>query len=197
MLGTPLYMAPEQVHNAQVGPAADLYALGVTMYEMLSGRTPHNGDAVAIAAGKLSEALPPLETRTGLEALTLSLLARKPEERPRSAREVVAAIDDVLRAAGVSIAPGASPPPPAGPQAPSSSPPNAGAETTIQRTGGRARRGGDARCGRAPHGEEPRGRRGGRSDDAGARSRGGAPLGEMRRVGAAPDAPRNSRNIPR
>jgi serine/threonine protein kinase len=40
-LGTPEYMAPEQVTNTDVGPAADIYALAVTLYEMLTGCLPH------------------------------------------------------------------------------------------------------------------------------------------------------------
>src|SRR5262249_6828284 len=43
ILGTPTYMAPEQFQTSTVGPSADLYALGVVLYEMLSGSVPFEG----------------------------------------------------------------------------------------------------------------------------------------------------------
>jgi serine/threonine-protein kinase len=102
-LGTPRYMAPEQIGCSKVGPAADLYALGVTMYEMLAGRPPFEG---ASFAEKMQEGPPPLATKSGLERLVWSLLAPRPEDRPASGRDVVAAIDEVLAQRGVSMLPG-------------------------------------------------------------------------------------------
>src|SRR5439155_5896356 len=55
MIGSPMYMAPEQVAGGEVGPAADLYALGVVMFEMLTGRLPFTADTPLGAALKRLE----------------------------------------------------------------------------------------------------------------------------------------------
>jgi serine/threonine protein kinase len=123
-LGTPLYMAPEQVHDPQVGPPADLYALGVILYEMLTGRAPFRGTAGLIAVQKVRRESPPLETSTGLEPLAWALLAPHPDDRMQSARSVVAAVDEVARSwRGASPDTGAAPSLPPSPQRPPQSPP--------------------------------------------------------------------------
>src|SRR5436190_5403873 len=50
ILGTPAYMAPEQFHSSQVGPQADIYALGVLLFEMLTGKAPFAGSFREIIA---------------------------------------------------------------------------------------------------------------------------------------------------
>jgi hypothetical protein len=91
-LGTPAYMAPEQALATEVGPAADLYAVGVMAYEMLSGNVPFHGSdvAMAIMLQHLNEAPPPLrEARPDLDpalcAWVERLLAKTPADRPESA----------------------------------------------------------------------------------------------------------------
>ena len=96
-VGTPLYMAPEQIKDGVVGPASDLYALGVTMYEMICGRPPFDGSALRVAANKLRLTPDPPSTTTGLDRLTWSLLSPRPEDRPQSAVEVIAALDALAR----------------------------------------------------------------------------------------------------
>jgi len=93
VVGTPLYMAPEQIRDGEVGPPADLYALGVTLYEMISGRAPFDGSALKVAADKLGMTPEPPSTNTGLDRLTWSLMAPRPEHRPASAEAVIAALD--------------------------------------------------------------------------------------------------------
>ena len=60
MLGTPAYMAPEQVKQQPVGPATDVYALGVLAYEMLGGRPPFEGDTPHVLHAHVYEEPPPL-----------------------------------------------------------------------------------------------------------------------------------------
>lgn len=96
IVGTPNYMAPEQARSSSVSPAADLYALGVILYEMLSGRPPFEGYGVAeVLLKHLNDPPPPLssETHEGLARLTTWLLAKRPDQRPPSAQRVIAEID--------------------------------------------------------------------------------------------------------
>ena len=94
--GTPMYMAPEQITGHPVGPFTDLYALGVILYQMLSGKPPFLGDVkklayhhVQVAPAKLPSAF------GGLSALAHRLLAKDPSERPNDATEVIAFIDEL------------------------------------------------------------------------------------------------------
>src|SRR6185369_3024097 len=85
--GSPAYMAPEQVEGGEVGPAADLYALGVIMFEMVTGKLPFVGDTAEQTARKRLDTPPP-SPRTlapGVDArwerAILRCLARAPGER--------------------------------------------------------------------------------------------------------------------
>ncbi|MBI2942799.1 MAG: SUMF1/EgtB/PvdO family nonheme iron enzyme [Candidatus Wallbacteria bacterium] len=83
-MGTPGYMAPEQVGNAgEAGPAADIYALGAMLFEMLCGRLPHGTEVPVGAGGELPE---------GLGRLVERMLSRQPAERP-AAGEVRRALE--------------------------------------------------------------------------------------------------------
>jgi serine/threonine protein kinase len=96
--GTPAYMAPEQVEGGDVTPAADIYALGVVMYEMVTGRCPFEGDTpLAVAVKRLREPAPsPRNHSPGLdsrwEKAILCCLERNPKERFESAEEIIKAI---------------------------------------------------------------------------------------------------------
>ncbi len=93
LLGTAAYMAPEQAQGTQAGPAADIFALGVVLYEMASGRRPFVApSSVGVLAAILSEQPAPLvrlnpAVPPALDALVHRMLAKEPERRP-SAREV-------------------------------------------------------------------------------------------------------------
>ena len=103
IFGTPEYMSPEQARGAPVGPAADLYALGCVLYEMLTGELPFRGSTPDLILQHLREpATPPSQVvatvPTARDALVLRLLAKSPDERPRSAFEVAEALRAVREA---------------------------------------------------------------------------------------------------
>jgi serine/threonine protein kinase len=100
ILGTPSYMAPEQISGADVDARADLYALGVILYEMIAGKTPFSGSTSHVLTQHVTQPPPPLPDAGGLERIALKLLAKKPSGRPDSARAVVESIDAVLGALG-------------------------------------------------------------------------------------------------
>lgn len=85
--GTPEYMAPEQFHGTAVDERADIYALGVVLYELLTGKRPfEGGSSYDIAAQALTGSLTPLSTYDvavppALERVVLKALAREPGDR--------------------------------------------------------------------------------------------------------------------
>lgn len=99
LLGTPAYMAPEQATGAQIGPATDVYAAGVMLYEMLSGQLPYpeEGGPLAIVLRHLNEEPAPLaqvapHVPKVLADTVMHALSRSPEDRFGSAEEFGVAI---------------------------------------------------------------------------------------------------------
>ena len=98
-LGTVQYYAPEQAQGEIVSPAADVYALGIVMYEMLTGRTPFDGDTpVAVAMQHIQDApLPPRELNPSippeLEEIILRCLEKQPEMRYRDGSALARALE--------------------------------------------------------------------------------------------------------
>ncbi|MEU9252548.1 serine/threonine-protein kinase [Streptomyces sp. NPDC048270] len=105
-IGSPAYMAPEQAMSGAVGPYTDLYALGVLLYELLSGTVPFAGStALGVLHRHLYEPPAPVrpqrpEIPQELEALMLRLLAKDPQDRPASAQAVYEALAPLLPARG-------------------------------------------------------------------------------------------------
>jgi hypothetical protein len=106
-VGTPSYMAPEQAEGrADVGPAADVYALGGILYRLLTGRPPFTGghtfDVLArVAREKVDSKLQALGVPGELEAVCLKCLAKNPAERYPGAMELASALERFLAGAPV------------------------------------------------------------------------------------------------
>jgi tetratricopeptide (TPR) repeat protein len=98
-LGTPAYMAPEQVAGKRASPASDIYALGVVIYEMVTGLWPFTGGTpMSIAVKRLTEKPPPprrvvADLDPAWETAILRCLQREPGDRFPSAGDVVAALE--------------------------------------------------------------------------------------------------------
>ncbi len=106
LLGTPGYMAPEYLRDGVLDGRSDLYALGVVLYEMLTGAMPHDArDTEELLARSLHATPVPLRQRVDdvppvLERLVLRLLSHAPEDRPQDAFAVEAELLDMLEKAG-------------------------------------------------------------------------------------------------
>src|SRR2546426_5625744 len=98
-LGTVQYYAPEQAQGEIVTPAADVYALGIVMYEMLTGRTPFDGDTpVAVAMQHIQDLpIPPSQYNPNippaLEEIILRCLEKVPEMRYRDGSQLARALE--------------------------------------------------------------------------------------------------------
>ncbi|MBF6621806.1 MAG: Stk1 family PASTA domain-containing Ser/Thr kinase [Patulibacter sp.] len=101
IVGTAHYIAPEQAAGQPVTPAADLYAVGVVLFEMLTGRLPFEGDQpVAIALQHVNDDPPAVSivnpnVPRDLEDVVMRALAKSPEERFADAEEFIGALQTV------------------------------------------------------------------------------------------------------
>ncbi|MBB5867746.1 serine/threonine-protein kinase [Allocatelliglobosispora scoriae] len=123
ILGTPSYLAPEQVLGQLASPLSDVYALGIVAYECLAGFRPFSGDnPFAVAMQRVQQPPPPLgpDVPPAVAALVERALAVDPELRWQSAAALAEAARSVL--AGAPPVAGA----PAGPPAPASAEPDPG-----------------------------------------------------------------------
>jgi serine/threonine protein kinase len=99
--GTPAYMAPEQVEGKEPGGSADLFSLGVMLFEMLAGHLPFPGASLGqmLSSGAQPLIPTPSRQRTGiplaLDTLVSKLLEKDPARRPQSAAEVARALSSI------------------------------------------------------------------------------------------------------
>ncbi len=106
-LGTPAYMAPEQaVADPNIDHRADIYALGIMGYEMLSGRTPFDSRSPQqVLAAHITQAPEPLLSRVpgcppALASLVMRCLEKRPEARPQNAADLVGPLEGTTTPSG-------------------------------------------------------------------------------------------------
>ncbi len=108
-LGTPDYMAPEQVMGGEIDARADLYALGVVLYQMVTGKTPFKGDMPMQVAMQHVNAAPPSprklreELPATAEQVMLRAIAKKPADRYANAQDLASAFRLALAVSGVQL----------------------------------------------------------------------------------------------
>ncbi len=104
LVGTPEYIAPELLTGIEADVRVDIYAIGVVMYQLLTGATPFSGTSLMeiLSQTALDDATPPrqrapdAEIPEGVEAIVMRAIAREPEQRFQSAEALREAIDAAL-----------------------------------------------------------------------------------------------------
>lgn len=104
VIGTAQYLSPEQAQGEETTAASDTYAVGIVLYEMLTGRVPFDGDRpVTVAMKQINE--PPVPPRVfaqeippELDAVVMKALSKRPEDRYQSAEDFTAALLEVRSA---------------------------------------------------------------------------------------------------
>jgi len=95
VLGTPLYMSPEQCRGERLTAQSDIYSLGVIAYQMLSGKTPFSGDYLKVMEAHKETAPPPLEVKKipkKVKKVVSSALAKNIADRPQTAQSFASEI---------------------------------------------------------------------------------------------------------
>jgi serine/threonine protein kinase len=104
VVGTPFYMSPEQCGGFEVDARSDIYALGVLLYQMLTGKLPFEGNKASVIVMKhiTEKAKPIYDVRPGLPAVlngvVMHALAKKPDDRPQSVLELAHELDSAVKA---------------------------------------------------------------------------------------------------
>jgi serine/threonine-protein kinase len=100
LVGTPHYMAPEQVQGDEIDGRADVYALGATLYRMLTGTVPFDGTGVEVVVAHLARSVQPVralapDVPPELEAIVMKCLAKRVSDRWPTAAELARALAGV------------------------------------------------------------------------------------------------------
>ena len=101
-MGSVHYFSPEQARGGNVGPASDIYSVGVMLFEMVTGRVPFDGDSnVAIAVKHLQESVPKASSFVpgipeGLDAIINKCMQKTPDRRYKTMMEMVTELDAIL-----------------------------------------------------------------------------------------------------
>ena len=101
-MGSVHYFSPEQARGGNVGPASDIYSVGVMLFEMVTGRVPFDGDSnVAIAVKHLQEPVPKASSFVpgipeGLDAIINKCMQKTPDKRYKTMMEMVTELDAIL-----------------------------------------------------------------------------------------------------
>ncbi len=109
ILGTPSYMAPEQGLGQPGDARADIYSLGVMLYQLVTGRLPYEADTpVAVILKHVNEQLPPPRALNptlpqGVENIIIKALAKNPAQRYQSVDEMLAHLDDLRAASRIDL----------------------------------------------------------------------------------------------
>ena len=106
ILGTPYYMAPEQVRGEEITPQVDVFAFGVLVYELFAGRLPYKADTpqrvfyCIVTEQPDPEPLMQAGVPVPIQELILQCLRKKAEERPQGFREVIVKLEGLLGDSG-------------------------------------------------------------------------------------------------
>ncbi|HEX8846192.1 MAG TPA: tetratricopeptide repeat protein [Pyrinomonadaceae bacterium] len=106
IVGTPLYLSPEQATSARVDGRSDLFALGALLYECITGRPAFSGASVIEIGAQIIHVDPPLPSSVNpqvppaLDRVTMKALAKKPEERYQSAQDLIEDLRELHEAVG-------------------------------------------------------------------------------------------------
>lgn len=108
--GTVGYSAPEQLTAASIDRRADIYALGITLFDMVTGTPPYSGKPEAVVDGHVYGEIPRITDKLGkspavvaLEQVVRRMLAKKPEDRYQDLFEVIRVLDDVAERHGLRV----------------------------------------------------------------------------------------------
>lgn len=120
LVGTVLYMSPEQADGHAVDPRSDLFSLGVVLYEMLAGRLPFTGASIPEVIDQIAHHTPPPPSRfnqevdPALDQVVCRLIAKAPQERYASARDLIEDLRAVRPLSRLPLLPSTSPAPASG-----------------------------------------------------------------------------------
>ncbi len=109
IIGTPAYMAPEQITGEALTPATDFFALGATLYEMLTGVKPFDGDNYSACLQRIMNETPPPPSRrhdripAAVDELVLKLLEKEPHQRPQKAGDILEQIESIISQTSIKI----------------------------------------------------------------------------------------------